>query len=69
MGACWASPWACADKIFFYDETGKTSIVKAGTDFELLGQNQLEGKFWASVAVTGNTYILKAVETLYCIGH
>jgi outer membrane protein assembly factor BamB len=68
VGACWASPWACKGKIFFYDETGKTSVVKAGENFELLCQNQLEGKFWASVAVAGHAYILKAVDKLYCVG-
>jgi outer membrane protein assembly factor BamB len=69
VGACWASPWACKGEIFFYDETGRTSVVKAGEKFELLRQNQLEGKFWASVAVAGDAYILKAVEKLYCVGY
>ncbi len=68
VGACWASPWANGDRIYFYDENGKTSVVKAGTEYELLHQNSLEGKFWASVAVAGDTYILKAVEKLYCVG-
>ncbi len=68
VGACWASPWANEDKIFFYDESGKTSVVKAGPEFELVRQNELEGKFWASVAVKGDAYIIKAVERLYCIG-
>jgi outer membrane protein assembly factor BamB len=69
VGACWASPWAHGDRIFFYDETGVTSVVRAGRQFELLHQNSLEGKFWASVAVTSDSYIIKAVEKLYCIGN
>ncbi|MGW8316771.1 MAG: outer membrane protein assembly factor BamB family protein [Bacteroidales bacterium] len=68
MGACWASPWAHGDHIYFYDETGKTSVIRAGREYELLHQNSLEGKFWASVAVAGDAYIFKAVEKLYCIG-
>jgi outer membrane protein assembly factor BamB len=68
VGACWASPWANGDQIFFYDENGKTSVVKAGPEFELIRQNELEGKFWASVAASGDAYIIKAVERLYCIG-
>jgi outer membrane protein assembly factor BamB len=68
MGACWASPWAHGNDLYFYDETGKTSVVRAGRQFELIHQNNLEGKFWASVAVAGDSYILKAVERLYCVG-
>jgi len=68
VGACWASPWANGDEIFFYDENGKTSVVEAGKEFSLLHQNELEGKFWASVAAKDDVYILKAVKRLYCIG-
>jgi outer membrane protein assembly factor BamB len=68
MGACWASPWANEGKVFFYDETGKTSVVEAGQEFALLHQNELEGKFWASVAAKDDVYILKAVKRLYGIG-
>jgi len=68
VGACWASPWANEGKVLFFDENGKTSVVKAGPEYELLHQNELEGRFWASVAVKDDAYILKAVERLYCIG-
>lgn len=68
VGACWASPWAHGNHIYFYDESGKTSVVRAGDEFDLIGQNSLDGKFWASVAVAGDSYIFKAVETLYCVG-
>ena len=68
VGACWASPWACEDKVFFYDENGKTSVVQAGEEFSLLHQNELEGKFWASVAAKDDVYLLKAVKRLYCVG-
>ncbi|MCK4745399.1 MAG: PQQ-binding-like beta-propeller repeat protein [Bacteroidales bacterium] len=68
VGACWASPWLHEDKIYFFDEKGVTSVIKAGRDFELLHQNTLDDKFWASVAITGDTYIIKGVEKMYCIG-
>lgn len=68
VGACWASPWAHEDKIYFIDEQGVTSVVKAGREFELLYQNTLDDKFWASVAVTRDAYLLKGVERVYCIG-
>lgn len=67
--ACWASPWAANEMIYFYDERGITRQVKAGPLFELLPvQNKLSDKFWASIAVEGNTYIFKGVKKLYCVG-
>ena len=66
-GAIWASPWVYNDKIFFFDEKGVTHVMKAGDKFEILSENKLNDKFWASVAITGNTYLFKGVEKLYCI--
>lgn len=68
VGACWASPWINNDRIYFYDEKGVTSVVKTGKEFELLSQNTLEDKFWASVAITQDAYIFKGVGKLYCVG-
>jgi outer membrane protein assembly factor BamB len=67
LGAIWASPWAYEDKICFYDEKGVTRTIKAGEQFALLSENKLKDKFWASVAITDDSYIFKGVEWLYCI--
>lgn len=67
VAACWASPWAYEGKIFFYDEKGVTRVIKAGREFELLYQNALEGKFWASIAATDDALIIKGVNQMYCI--
>ena len=66
--ACWSTPWAFKDKIFFYDEKGVTHIIKAGNEFEELPTNKLSDKFWTSVAITNNGYLFKGVERLYCVG-
>lgn len=66
--ACWASPWIANDKLYFYDEKGVTHIVKTGREFEVLGTNTLDDKFWASVAVAGDDYIFKGVDKIYCVG-
>ncbi len=67
LGAVWASPWAYNGKIWFYDEKGVTRSFTAGDKFELVSENRLNGKFWPSVAITGNGYIFKGVETLYYV--
>jgi outer membrane protein assembly factor BamB len=69
VAACWASPWAYQDKIFLTDEKGVTQVLKAGRDFELLHQNVLDDKIWASVAVTRDAYLMKGTEKIYCIGY
>ncbi len=69
IGSVWASPWANNDRIYFLDEKGTTRAFKAGDAFELVAENKLEGtKFWSSAAVTGNAYIFKGGEKLYCVG-
>lgn len=68
VGACWASPWINNDKIYFYDEKGVTQILKTGKEFEVLSQNSLDDKFWASVAPTKDAYIFKGEDKLYCVG-
>lgn len=67
IAACWSSPWAYNDRIYFYDENGTTRVFKAGDTFEQLSDNKLEGKFWSSVAITGDAYIFRGVEKLYCV--
>lgn len=67
-GEVWASPWAHKDKVFFIDDKGTTSVLRAGRKFELLHQNDLDGKFWASVAVASDAYLFKATDKMYCIG-
>ncbi len=67
IGACWASPWAYNDMIYFMDENGITRSFRAGDTFELLPENKLEGKFWSSLAVAGDMYIFRGAEKLYCV--
>jgi outer membrane protein assembly factor BamB len=63
----WASPWACNGKIFCLDDHGTTHVVQAGSEFKILGQNMLNEDNYASCAFTGNSIILRGVESLYCI--
>ena len=67
IGNCWASPWAYNDKIYFLDENGSTRIFKAGEPVDQLSENKLEGKFWASVAITGDAYIYRGADKLICV--
>jgi outer membrane protein assembly factor BamB len=68
VAGCWASPWAAGDNICFVDEKGVTTIIKAGEKFEVVAQNKLDDRVWASVGVGGNDYIIKGAERVYCVG-
>jgi hypothetical protein len=52
-------------KVWFFDEKGITRSFTAGDKFEIINDNRLSDKTWASVAITGSGYIFKGVETLY----
>jgi outer membrane protein assembly factor BamB len=68
VGACWASPWICNDLVYFYDEKGNTNVLQAGKEFKVIAQNnRLDDKFWASVAITDDSYIFRGVKKLYCV--
>lgn len=67
VGACWASPWAYDDKIYFYDEKGITQVIQAGKEFKVLSQNKINDKFWTSIAVADDAYILRGAKKLYCV--
>lgn len=68
IGSVWSSPWAFNERVYFFDENGTTRVFKAGPAFEQVAENSLEGeKFWASVAVAGDSYIFRSGDKLYCI--
>jgi outer membrane protein assembly factor BamB len=64
----WASPWATGDNIGFIDERGFTTFIKAGDKFEVVAQNRLDDRFWASPATAGDKYLFKGRERIYCVG-
>ncbi|MFC2116398.1 PQQ-binding-like beta-propeller repeat protein [Bacteroidota bacterium] len=66
-GPFWASPWINDGKVWCLDERGTTHVIKTGAEFEVLSTNSIEDKFWSSTAITGQGYIFRGVENLYCV--
>ncbi len=62
-----ASCWADDKHVFLLDESGKTFVIKAGPEFEIVGTNQIEDLFWSTAAVTDGALLLRGAEKLYCI--
>ncbi|MCX8156536.1 MAG: PQQ-binding-like beta-propeller repeat protein [Verrucomicrobiae bacterium] len=53
--------------IYFFSEDGKTTVIKAGRQFEKVAENRLPAGFMASPAVVGNALILRTRTHLYRI--
>ena len=63
----WASPWASDGKIFCPGDTGATHVIAAGPEFNKIRTNQLDGRFWATSALTDDAVLLRSTDTLYCV--
>lgn len=62
-----ASPLLAGDKLYFTSEEGVTTVVRAGQDFEEVGSNALEERTLASLAVLGDSILLRTATALYRI--
>jgi outer membrane protein assembly factor BamB len=67
VSTCWATPWVYKDNLYITDERGTTLIVKTGEQFEIVSQNRIKDKFWASAALSHDAYVFKGVNKVYCI--
>ncbi len=69
FGSSWASPWINNNNLFVMNERGVTQVLKTGREFEVIGENKLKDKFWASVVPTKNAYVFKGEKKVYCVGN
>jgi outer membrane protein assembly factor BamB len=62
-----AAPLSAGGRIYFFAETGATTIVAADRQFKVLATNQLGDGFMASPAVIGDSLVLRSKTHLYRI--
>lgn len=67
-GTYWAAPTYANGHIYFHSEEGVTTVIKADSEFEVVAENKLDGRHFASAAVTGDDLILRTDKALYRIG-
>jgi outer membrane protein assembly factor BamB len=63
-----ASPLVSGNRVYFFDEDGKTTVIEAGPAFKVLAENQLGDGFMASPAAAGGALFLRSRTRLYRIG-
>ncbi|MDA8016381.1 MAG: PQQ-like beta-propeller repeat protein [Thermoanaerobaculia bacterium] len=64
----WSSPVAAAGRIYILSREGKTAVLKAGGEYELLATNELDDRFDATPVLVGDRIYLRGREHLYAIG-
>ncbi len=67
VGEYSGSPVFADGRIWFFSEDGKTTVIRAGRQFELLAENQLDDGFLASPAIAGKAFFLRTRTHLYRI--
>jgi outer membrane protein assembly factor BamB len=63
-----ASPVLADGRVYFLDEDGRTTVLKAGGGGEPLATNVLDGPTLASMAVVSNSFLIRSATHLYRIG-
>jgi len=69
-GQIYASALLAGDRIYYTNRSGRTFVVRAKPEFELLATNDLRDGtlFNASIGVAGNRLLIRSERHLYCIG-
>ena len=62
-----ASPWAYDGRIFALSEDGDTYVIRAGTEYEVLGTNALEEFTMATPAIAHRSLFIRTASKLYRI--
>jgi len=62
-----ASPIYGDDRIYFFSQQGKTTVLKPGKSMEILATNSLSNGFMSSPAVSGKSLFLRTKTDLYRI--
>ena len=63
-----SSPIYAAGHIYFSSTSGKTTVIKSGSELEIVCENSLDGEIWTTPAVVRNNILIRTSEYLYRIG-
>ena len=63
----YSSPVAAADRIYVTDRNGKTMVISSDAKPNALALNELDDRFSASAALSGDAMFLRGESYLYCI--
>ena len=64
----WSSPVAGDGKVYVLSEAGKLTVLRAGADWEVLAQNDLEDTCFATPAIGDSRLYVRTRSALYAFG-
>ena len=67
-GSYSASPVCAGGLVYLCNEGGKTTVIRAAAEYEVVGTSDLDAGCMASPALAGDTLILRTKTHLYAIG-
>jgi outer membrane protein assembly factor BamB len=67
-GSYSASPILADGKIYVTSEDGLTTVFKAGPDFEILAENNIDEYVLSTLAISDGQIFLRSDKALYAIG-
>jgi hypothetical protein len=62
-----ASPVYANGYIYLSNKKGKTTVIKTGTVFDKVAENNLENGIMASPAISGQSFVIRTTTHLYRI--
>jgi hypothetical protein len=54
--------------VYFVSDAGVTRVVRAGANFELIAENTIDQRCYASPAISRGQIFLRSEKHLFCIG-
>jgi hypothetical protein len=66
LGDYYAQPVAGDGKVYFISKDGKASVIKAGTDWEVIGSGDFDEQVIATPAIADSRLYVRTAGNLYC---
>ena len=54
-------------KLYFTSKEGTTTVIRPGREYHQLAENQLFGQTMSSMAVAGESLLIRTSAALYCV--
>ena len=68
VGSHHASIVAAGGLVYLLSDRGEARVIRPGREYELVAENKLADKFFASPAISGGRLFLRGEKAVYCIG-
>jgi len=65
---CSASPISAEGRLYFIDDFGVTTVLKAGAKYEVVQKNEIGEEVYSSPAISRGQLYIRGLHTLFCIG-